>query len=171
MNDWNAELYDEKHDFVSEYGRELIQWLNPTRGEHVLDLGCGTGELAYAIQNLGAQVTAIDSSQEMISKARLSYPGVDFRVEDILNFTHTTRYDCVFSNAVLHWITQPNQAISQMFSHLKPGGRMVLEMGGSGNVNLDRQIQCVTLTFNSCRLSVHSHFIFYRPRQIIVDRN
>src|SRR5437660_11394966 len=48
-SDWNASLYDQKHAFIFEYGKNLISDLNPQPGESILDLGCGTGHLAKAI--------------------------------------------------------------------------------------------------------------------------
>lgn len=44
-------------------------------------------------------------------------------------------FDAVFSNATLHWITKPETAVSGMFYALKPGGRLVAEFGGKGNVS------------------------------------
>lgn len=43
---WNANLYDEKHSFVSKYGTDLIALLAAEKGEKILDIGCGTGDLA-----------------------------------------------------------------------------------------------------------------------------
>lgn len=43
---WNSSLYDTKHDFVSKYGEDVLQLLDPMTGEKILDLGCGTGDLA-----------------------------------------------------------------------------------------------------------------------------
>ena len=45
-------------------------------------------------------------------------------------------FDAIFSNAALHWIKPPESAATRMFAALKPGGRLVLEMGGKGNVEL-----------------------------------
>jgi len=40
---WAAKGYDESMSFVSRYGEDLIDWLNPAEGETILDFGCGTG--------------------------------------------------------------------------------------------------------------------------------
>lgn len=60
---WNADLYDIKHSFVSEYGQNLVALLAPKQGEKILDLGCGTGDLAHTLSNLGVDVGGIDSSE------------------------------------------------------------------------------------------------------------
>jgi len=59
---WNAELYDTKHNFVSKYGEDVLGWLEPQEEEQILDLGCGTGELAAKIQASGAIVTGMDDN-------------------------------------------------------------------------------------------------------------
>ncbi|RYE12221.1 MAG: methyltransferase domain-containing protein [Sphingobacteriales bacterium] len=131
---WNAELYDEKHAFVFKYGENLLELLGAKPGEHVLDLGCGTGYLTQQIHELGAKVKGTDSSPEMIRQAKVNYPNVDFAVEDATSFNAKEQYDAVFSNAVLHWIKNTDAMMNHVYASLKPGGRFVAEMGGKGNV-------------------------------------
>jgi trans-aconitate methyltransferase len=132
---WNAELYKEKHAFVFEYGNSLIEWLQPQEGESILDLGCGTGELTARLAAAGAKVTGIDSSASMIATARQQFPDVTFKVADATSFSLPEKFDAVFSNATLHWVRQQEKALDRIYQHLHPGGRLVLEMGGKGNVD------------------------------------
>jgi hypothetical protein len=60
---WNAHLYDDKHNFVFKFGEDVVQLLNPRKGERILDLGCGTGYLTHLIAQAGARVIGIDKSQ------------------------------------------------------------------------------------------------------------
>lgn len=131
---WNAELYDDKHGFVSKYGEDLVGWLAPQQGERILDLGCGTGQLSAEIAAFGAEVTGMDFSPEMIEKARTAYPGLHFDVRDARNFHYDVPFDGLFSNATLHWIREQKPAIACMHAALKEGGRLVVELGGKGNV-------------------------------------
>ncbi len=135
---WNAELYDRKHDFVFKYGENFLQILEPKAGEHILDLGCGSGYLTNAIREEGAEVLGVDSSAEMIAKAKQSYPLTEFRVTDATDLSYNASFNAVFSNAVLHWIKAEDQPkmMDAVFMALKPGGRFVAEMGGKGNVGL-----------------------------------
>jgi trans-aconitate methyltransferase len=130
---WDAELYDNKHAFVFQYGESLVDLLNVKPGERILDLGCGTGHLTKKIKDQGADVAGIDASEEMIVKARGGFPDVNFRVADAADFHFDEPFDAVFSNAVLHWVHKVDEAIKCVYDSLAPGGRFVAEMGGKGN--------------------------------------
>lgn len=131
---WNAELYDQKHAFVYQYGESVLELLGVQPGERILDLGCGTGYLTQQIADLGADVAGIDYSPEMIQKAKQSHPEVSFSVADASRFSFTEPFDAVFSNAALHWVKNHDAMMKCVYHSLKPGGRFVAEMGGKGNV-------------------------------------
>ncbi|MGA7722495.1 MAG: methyltransferase domain-containing protein [Ignavibacteriaceae bacterium] len=133
-NDWNTLLYDKKHSYVFKFGEDVLNLLNPKPGEVILDLGCGTGHLTNLIAKSGACVYGIDSSVAMIEQAHINYPGIKFNVMDALNFSLDTKYDAVFSNAVLHWIPEKEKVIECIRNCLKQGGRFVAEFGGKDNV-------------------------------------
>ena len=139
---WNAGLYDDKFSFIWEYGSNLIDLLDPQPGERILDLGCGTGHLTHVIAQRGGDVVGTDHSAEMIEQARVNYPEIRFAVEDASNFSVDEPFDAIFSNAVLHWVRDAEGAVDSMSAALKPGGRLVAEFGGKGNV---RQIVDTTL--------------------------
>jgi trans-aconitate methyltransferase len=131
---WNANLYDNKHSFVFKYGEDLVKLLNPQAGERILDLGCGTGYLTKLILESGAEVIGIDNSEHMIEKAEARYPNLDFRIMSADDFSFDTKFDAIFSNAVLHWVLNCEQAVKCMYHNLKAGGRIVIEFGGKNNV-------------------------------------
>lgn len=133
-NNWNSSLYDQKHAFVYEYGKGLIPILQPQIGELILDLGCGTGHLMNTIAESGAHVIGIDSSASMIHKAKDTYPSLEFLVADAKDFSFAFPFDAIFSNATLHWIVDAEQVVQRIATSLKPGGRLVVEFGGKGNV-------------------------------------
>ncbi len=139
---WDTKLYNDKHSFVSKYGEDLIGWLHPQKDEHILDLGCGTGQLTSEINECGADITGVDNSTEMIAKARATYPYLRFEVMDATNFSFNEKFDAVFSNATLHWINDQQKVISCIYNNLKEGGRFVFEMGGKGNIeNIAKAIE------------------------------
>ena len=131
---WNSVLYEGNHAFVWQYGEALLELLAPKAGEQILDLGCGTGQLTEKIAQTGAFVQGIDSSLDMVSTAKVNYPHINFSAADARSFQVEEPFDAVFSNAVLHWIKQPDAVINCVEKALKPGGRFVAEFGGKGNV-------------------------------------
>jgi len=133
---WNPDLYNGQHAYVYDYGEALIELLKPKADERILDLGCGTGQLTADIAKRGAEVVGLDASAEMIAQARQNYPFLEFIVADAAILQFEQPFDAIFSNAALHWVLRYRQAIGSMFKALKPGGRLVLEMGGKGNVQL-----------------------------------
>ena len=112
----------------------MVKELNPQPNEQILDLGCGTGELTQQISASGACAIGIDSSAELIATAQQRFPNVKFRRQDATQLSDIEQYDALFSNAVLHWIKDQDTLTRTMFHVLKPGGRLVAEFGGQGNV-------------------------------------
>src|SRR4051812_17242233 len=125
---WNAGIYDNQFSFVSRGGDSLIDLLDPVAGERILDLGCGTGELAAKIAERGATVVGLDSDANMIEQARARFPHLEFVCGDGHEFS-LGQFDCVFSNAALHWLTRPRAVTASVRAALRDGGRFVAEQG------------------------------------------
>ena len=142
MKTWDAKLYDGKHSFVYDYGLDLIDLLEPKENERILDLGCGTGKLTAEIAKRGASVVGLDSSSDMIEKAKSDFTNIGFVVGDGQDFKFPDKFDAVFSNAALHWMKEPQKVIACVWDVLKKGGRFVAEFGGRGNV--ETIIKCLS---------------------------
>jgi len=140
---WDPRLYDDRHAFVWKHGASLVELLAPQAGERILDLGCGTGHLTAQIAEAGAEVIGIDASAAMVDEARRNFAGrprLRFELADARTFACSPElagevgsFDAVFSNAVLHWVRPPDDAVRNIRAVLKPGGRFVAEFGGRGN--------------------------------------
>lgn len=134
---WDAGLYDSRLGFVSRFGESLVDMLEPKPGERVLDVGCGSGDLAARIAETGATVIGIDASAEMIAAARNKYgdrTGIEFQVARAESFSIADQVDAAFSNAALHWVKDARGAAASMWSAVRPGGRFIAELGGKGNI-------------------------------------
>lgn len=131
---WDNNVYDDKHRFVSDYGADVLQWLAPQNGENILDVGCGTGDLASQIAELGASVKGIDASAEMISSAKQKFPLLSFEQKDATALEFDSEFDAVFSNATFHWIENQQDLLEGVYRSLKTGGRLVGEFGGKDNI-------------------------------------
>ncbi len=131
---WDTDRYQNQHSFVWQYGAALVDLLNPQPGERILDLGCGTGELTYALAETGAIVSGIDADAAMIAVAQQQFPQLSFSMADARNFKLEQPIEGIFSNAVLHWVKPPEQVVQSVANALKPGGKFVAEFGGKNNV-------------------------------------
>ncbi|MEH2411048.1 class I SAM-dependent methyltransferase [Nostoc sp.] len=100
------------------YNKEAQEILNPTllpldklllsdipKEAHILDLGCGTGQLAQHLLIKGCKVTGLDGSEEMLRFARENAPGAEFIVADARYFEFLSIFDAVVStNCVLNYV-------------------------------------------------------------------
>ncbi len=132
--EWNASLYDDKHRFVAEYGKDLLECIPHDPEQAILDLGCGTGILTARLFNLGNRVVGIDSSHSMIEKAKDQFPEIEFRVCNALDLPFEQEFDVVFSNAVFHWIDDHDLLIKNIYKSLHDGGLLICEFGAHGNI-------------------------------------
>lgn len=132
MQKWDPEQYAQHARFVSDLGGPVVDLLDPQPGERVLDLGCGDGALTERLVSAGCEVVAIDSSPEQVWAALER--GLDARIADVSELSIDGLFDGVFSNAALHWITDPQPVIVNVWNALRPGGRFVAEFGGAGCV-------------------------------------
>jgi trans-aconitate 2-methyltransferase len=133
---WDAARYQDQHSFVWRYGANLLELLNPQPGERILDLGCGTGQLAAEIARAGAHVVGLDNSADMLASARKNFPHLTFVLADAASFDYPEPFDAVFSNAALHWVKNAEGSVSSIARALRPGGRFIAEFGGRGNIAL-----------------------------------
>ncbi|MGH6729074.1 MAG: bifunctional 2-polyprenyl-6-hydroxyphenol methylase/3-demethylubiquinol 3-O-methyltransferase UbiG, partial [Sphingomicrobium sp.] len=97
-------------------------------GRSALDVGCGAGLLAEPLARLGASVTAIDASAELIAAAKAHAAGsglaIDYRamgVEDL-----DGKFDLVTSLEVVEHVAEPQAFIDSLAARLAPGGLMIL---------------------------------------------
>jgi SAM-dependent methyltransferase len=129
---WIAERYAAQARFVADLAQPLIGLLKPLPGQLILDLGCGDGALTESVIAAGARVVGTDLSFDQVAATRAR--GVPAVVADGCALCFAPVFDAVLTNAALHWILRPDAAVDGMWRALKPGGRVVGEMGGAGNV-------------------------------------
>lgn len=96
LNQWQPDEYDSKLAFVSGYGKNLISWLQPQKGEYILDLGCGTGDLTHEISLTGAEVIGMDASTDMIRRARRNSLNLSLWKETVISLR---QIDCMMPSS------------------------------------------------------------------------
>jgi trans-aconitate 2-methyltransferase len=140
MHTWNPEDYHQHSVAQQAWARELIAKLRLEGDERVLDLGCGEGKVTaeIAARLPRGSVVGLDVSRDMISFARErlppeEYPNLRFIEGDMLDLPFEREFDVVFSNAALHWVLDHGRVFAGIGRALRPGGRILLQMGGRGN--------------------------------------
>ncbi|WP_319559721.1 methyltransferase domain-containing protein [Marispirochaeta sp.] len=129
--------YDDQHTRFRDYQNEaikIIQAVKITKEDTVLDLGCGSGEIAINVAEHCKKLVAVDISAKMIDlcKRKISHNNIHnvFPVcGGLLSYEHNSEpVDVVISNVVLHHLPDFWKliALKNIYELLKPGGRFFL---------------------------------------------
>jgi trans-aconitate 2-methyltransferase len=135
--EWDAETYEEVSDPQFEWGMEVLERLELRGDEAAIDAGCGTGRVTAAlVERLPrGRVIAVDGSEAMVEKAKERLGDrADYLVSDLLELKLERPADLVFSTATFHWIPDHERLFQRLRAALEPGGRLVAQCGGEGNV-------------------------------------
>jgi ubiquinone/menaquinone biosynthesis C-methylase UbiE len=138
--DRRAGTFDDEtgHGLVSDEQRcawrDLLSRLAGRTPRRVLDVGCGTGFLAFRFAELGHTVTGIDLSPQMIDRARHKADQealqIDFRVGDAVDLDCADEtYSLVVARHVIWNLPDPERGVAEWLRVLRPGGRLVLIEG------------------------------------------
>lgn len=140
-NLYNGHDYDKSSQTQYKQGNKLIDDLDLNAYKYVLDVGCGNGRTTFELlkRNPSLKIRAFDISESQIEVARQRClekgysDNIDFYVMDALKLDEHEKYDLVFSNATLHWITNSNKMYKLLYNALKAGGRLAVHQGGDGS--------------------------------------
>lgn len=135
--DWDAGAYERVSDPQLEWGLEVLDRVELRGDEAVLDAGCGTGRVTRELERRlpGGRVVAADASPSMVDAARAALSDrAEVLVSDLTELTLDEPVDVAFSTAVFHWIKDHDLLFRRLHAALRPGGRLVAQCGGAGNL-------------------------------------
>ncbi len=136
--DWDAGTYSRVSIPQRVWSAAVLDRLPLGGGETVLDAGCGSGDVTEALLAKLPQgrVIAVDGSPSMLEQARQRLPGdrVEFVCRDLTDLDMDAVADHAFSNAVFHWIHDHDRLFAGLHRAIRPGGLLVAQFGGEGNV-------------------------------------
>ena len=141
--DWDAATYDRISDVQLGWALDQLERL-PLRGDEVvLDAGCGSGRVtAELIRRLPhGRVYGVDVSPAMAEHARAALgEAATILCQDLVALELPEQVDAVFSNATFHWIHDHEALFAALAGALRPGGRLVAQCGGKGNIERFRKL-------------------------------
>jgi trans-aconitate 2-methyltransferase len=162
VREWDGASYDRISATMEALGLDVLARLELGGNELVLDAGCGSGRITQAlIERLPrGRVIALDESASMIDAARERLgPDADLRVCDLLELQLEEPVDAILSTATFHWIADHDLLFKQLRAALRPGGRLVAQCGGEGNIDVLRGKAAAVLAHEPYA----QHFADWRP--------
>jgi trans-aconitate 2-methyltransferase len=159
--EWDGATYDRISTPQESWGRAVLDRLGLNGDEVALDAGCGSGRvtqmLAERVPN--GRVIAVDASVSMAQAARERLgPEADVRVMDLLDLELREPVDAVLSTATFHWIADHERLFARLHAALRPGGQLVAQCGGKGNIDRVRGAAAPLLA----REPYAAHFVGWR---------
>jgi trans-aconitate 2-methyltransferase len=139
--EWNSTTYDRISGPQFSWGKKVLQRVKLRGNELLLDAGCGTGKLTGELlrQLPEGRVIAVDLSRNMLVTARSNLQPrfskhSGFVAADLQHLPFSGVFDGLFSTAAFHWISDHDALFRSLFRALRPGGWLVAQAGGFGNL-------------------------------------
>ncbi len=144
-HDWNSQVYNNISSPQYISGMALLRDLDLSNINVALDIGCGNGNLTLALGNLipKAKIIGVDISKSMVDMAiynTKNVKNIEIIHADFSDLSLTNKVDFVFSNKVLHWMTDQQRVFEKMYSILNNNGKFVASFGIEGSMPEFRKI-------------------------------
>ena len=133
---WSAAQYLKFNTERTRAARDLLARVPLRAPRRIVDLGCGPGNSTSVLAGKypNAHLSGIDSSSDMIRKAREVLPGLSFEIAELETFEPNKSgeppVDLFFSNAVMQWLPGPRRLpiISKLLQQLSAGGVLAIQV-------------------------------------------
>jgi trans-aconitate 2-methyltransferase len=131
MLTWDSEQYLKFKKQRTQPAIDLAKRISNRNPFNILDIGCGPGNSTAILRDFfpTAKILGVDSSEEMIKKARESNSNINFKLCDVLSeLDSLDKYDIIFSNACLQWIPNHKSFIPKLFDKLNTNGILAVQI-------------------------------------------
>lgn len=132
MTRWQPETYLQFEEERTRPCRDLISRISVRDPAKIIDLGCGPGNSTAVLRErwTKASITGLDSSAEMLVRARAGNPQCQWIQSDIALWAadEHDKFDIVFSNAALHWVANHAATFPSIFARVSDGGVLAIQM-------------------------------------------
>jgi trans-aconitate 2-methyltransferase len=135
--DWDAATYDRVSDIQLSWALEQLARLDVRGDEVVLDAGCGSGRVTAELTDRvpAGRVYGVDAAPSMVEYARARLGDrATILCQDLVELELPEPVEIAFSNATFHWIHDHDALFAALHRSLKPGGRLLAQCGGVGNI-------------------------------------
>jgi len=130
MSIWDDRQYLKFADERTRAAEELLARVPLRSADHVVDLGCGPGNSTalLAARFPEARLVGVDSSGEMLGRARKDYPSFEWVESDLRRYRSEKPVDLLFANAVMHWLPDHATLFPALLELVRPGGVLAVQM-------------------------------------------
>lgn len=130
---WEPDRYLRYADDRLRPAVDLLGRIPLTHPRRIVDLGCGAGNVTRLLAERwpDADITGLDSSPEMLERARTVLPSAHFEQAGVEHWEAEEALDLLFSNAALHWVGDHESLLPRLVNALFPGGVLAVQMPGN----------------------------------------
>jgi trans-aconitate 2-methyltransferase len=130
MEDWSATQYLKFEDDRTRPPRDLVAQVPLRRPRLIVDLGCGPGNSTELLVERfpHSEIVGLDSSPDMLKKARQRLPQCSFVEADIATWQPDPRTDLIFGNAVMQWLPDHPAIMRRLLEGMPQGGVLAIQM-------------------------------------------
>jgi trans-aconitate 2-methyltransferase len=139
-DEWDAGTYQRVSEPQLAWGRRVVERIPLEGDERAIDAGCGTGRVTRLLAERlpRGSVLAVDGSARMVEEASRRLADLAGRVtvrqSNLLELEVDEPADLLVSTATFHWILDHERLFARLHDTLRPGGRLVAQCGGAGNI-------------------------------------
>ena len=127
---WNPDQYLKFADHRLRPALDLLTRISADSPDTVIDLGCGPGNITGWLKRRwpDARITGVDSSLDMLERARQTHPDAEWEQADIDQWLPRVPADVIYSNAALQWLDHHRPLFAKLYAALAPEGVLAVQM-------------------------------------------